>query len=83
MKYRIYECSNGKDKWHEVHYKFLWMWLPVESVLFYGSVPEPRMFASKEQAQFWIDCRKPKKESVVLHPSVTRSMVHEHDDQVH
>ena len=80
MKYRIVECNDGKSQWYEVYYRFMFMWFPVTTVFFSNGIPATRMFATKEQAEYWVSLRVPvatKLEDAT--PAVERKVISEYD----
>ena len=81
MKYRIVECTNKKETWYEVYYKFLFMWFPVTTVFVnHDGFPATRVFATKEQAEYWVSLRVPvatKLEDAT--PVVERKVISEYD----
>ena len=80
MKYRIVECKQNENIWYEIHYRVLWMWFPVQGVFeSTAAPPRARMFATKEQAEHYIDMRKPPKVAEHHFVPVERKVIAEHD----
>ena len=80
MKFRVVHCKHDSTEWYEVYYRALFMWFPVTTSFFASGQRDIRQFATKEQAVYWIDMRKPaKKDSVTLSPTVSRTVIQEYD----